>query len=179
MKLIYDHEGEIISTDNFGDNRNLLTLHMPLRELMRNFFDEVKSVSSGYASISYDITDERVADVVRMDVLVADESVPAFARIVSRRRAEEEAENTVERLYNIMPRELFTYKIQSKALGRIISSRTISGKKKDAAGTLSGGDITRKMKLREKQKEGRKRLKEHGSVIIPQDVFVKMMRSGE
>jgi GTP-binding protein LepA len=179
LKLIYDHEGEILSTDNFGDNRNLLTLKMPLRELMRNFFDEVKSASSGYASISYDITDERVADVVRMDILVADEPVSAFARIVSRRRAEEEAENAVERLYNIMPRELFTYKIQSKALGRIISSRTISGKKKDAAGTLSGGDITRKMKLREKQKEGRKRLKEHGSVIIPQDVFVKMMRSGE
>jgi GTP-binding protein LepA len=179
LKLIYDHEGEILSTDNFGDNRNLLTLKMPLRELMRNFFDEVKSTSSGYASISYDITDERIADVVRMDILVADEPVPAFARIVSRRRAEEEAENAVDRLYNIMPRELFTYKIQSKALGRIISSRTISGKKKDAAGTLSGGDITRKMKLREKQKEGRKRLKEHGSVIIPQDVFVKMMRSGE
>jgi GTP-binding protein LepA len=179
MKSIYEHEGEVTDTGNFGDNRTILTVSMPLRELMRNFFDDVKSLSSGYASISYDITGERLADVVRMDILVADEPVPAFARIVSRRRAEEEAESAVERLYDIMPRELFTYKIQSKALGRIISSRTISGKKKDAAGTLSGGDITRKMKLREKQKEGRKRLKEHGSVIIPQDVFVKMMRSGE
>jgi GTP-binding protein LepA len=150
---------------------------MPLRELMRNFFDETKSISSGYASISYDITEERLADVVRMDVLVADLPVAAFARVVSRRRAEEEAESTVERLHAIMPRELFTYKIQSRAFGRIISSRTISGKKKDAAATLSGGDITRKMKLREKQKEGRKRLKEHGKVIIPQDVFVRMMRS--
>ena len=111
-----------------------------------------------------------------MDVLVADEPVVAFSRVVSRRRVTEEAENTVERLHAIMPRELFTYKIQSKALGRIISSRSISGKKKDAAATLSGGDITRKMKLREKQKEGRKRLKDHGSVNIPQEVFVKMMR---
>ena len=179
MRSMYDHEAEILDTENFGDNRTMLTMLMPLRELMRNFFDEVKSVSSGYASISYDITDNRIADVVRMDVLVNDEPVSAFARIVSRRRAEEEAENVVERLFAIMPRELFTYKIQSKALGRIISSRTISGKKKDAAGTLSGGDITRKMKLREKQKEGRKRLKEHGNVIIPQDVFVKMIRSGE
>jgi GTP-binding protein LepA len=91
----------------------------------------------------------------------------------------EEAESAVERLHAIMPRELFTYKIQSKALGRIIASRTVSGKKKDAAGGLSGGDITRKMKLREKQREGRARLKERGSVTIPQDVFVKMMRSGE
>jgi GTP-binding protein LepA len=119
------------------------------------------------------------ADVVRLDVLVADEPVIAFARVVSRRRVEKEAELMVEKLHSIMPRELFTYKIQAKALGRIISSRSISGKKKDAAGTLSGGDITRKMKLREKQKEGRKRLKEHGSVNIPQEVFVKIMRSGE
>jgi GTP-binding protein LepA len=179
MKSLYDHEAEIINTENFGDNRTLLTMLMPLRELMRNFFDEIKSISSGYASISYDITESRIADVVRMDVLVNDEQVPAFARVVSRRRAEQEAINTVDRLYDIMPRELFSYKIQSVALGRIISSRTISGKRKDAAGTLSGGDITRKMKLREKQKEGRARLKEHGAVIIPQDVFVKMMRSGE
>ncbi|MGC9605752.1 MAG: translation elongation factor 4 [Minisyncoccia bacterium] len=179
MKSIYDHEGDIKATDTFGDNRTMLTLVMPLRELMRNFFDETKSLSSGYASISYDITENRPADVVRMDILVADTPVPAFARVVSRRRVAEEAESAVERLRAIMPRELFTYKIQSKALGRIIASRTVSGKKKDAAGGLSGGDITRKMKLREKQKEGRKRLKEHGSVTIPQDVFVKMMRAGE
>ena len=177
MKSLYEHEAEVTATENFGDNRTILTSLMPLRELMRNFFDEVKSISSGYASISYDITENRPADVVRMDVLVADLPVVAFARVVSRRRVTEEAESTVERLHAIMPRELFTYKIQSKALGRIISSRSISGKKKDAAATLSGGDITRKMKLREKQKEGRKRLKEHGSVNIPQEVFVKMMRS--
>ncbi len=177
MKLLYDHEGEVLATENFGDNRTLITLSMPLRELMRNFFDEAKSVSSGYASISYDITGERTADVVRVDILVADEPVAAFTRVISRRRVEQEAEATVEKLHGILPRELFTYKIQAKAYGRIISSRTISGKKKDAAGTLSGGDITRKMKLREKQKEGRARLKEHGKVIIPQDAFVKMMRS--
>jgi GTP-binding protein LepA len=177
MKLLYDHEGEVLATEHFGDNRTMITLSMPLRELMRNFFDEAKSVSSGYASISYDITDERKADVVRVDVLVADEPVPAFARVIARRRVEQEAEASVEKLYNILPRELFTYKIQAKAYGRIISSRTISGKRKDAAGTLSGGDITRKMKLREKQKEGRARLKEHGKVIIPQDAFIKMMRT--
>ena len=177
MKSLYEHEAEVTGTENFGDNRTLLTLLMPLRELMRNFFDEAKSVSSGYASISYDITENRPADVVRMDVLVADEPVAAFTRVVSRRRAEQEGSAMVDKLKDIMPRELFTYKIQAKAFGRIISSETVSGKKKDAAGTLSGGDITRKMKLREKQKEGRKRLKEHGSVNIPQDVFVKMMRS--
>ena len=179
MKLLYDHEGEVLATENFGDNRTILVLHMPLRELMRNFFDEVKSVSSGYASISYDIVSSRPADVVRMDVLVADEPVSAFARVVSRRRVPEDAEDIVERLHKVLPRELFTYKVQAAAFGRILASRSLSGVKKDAAGTLSGGDITRKMKLREKQKEGRKRLKEHGKVTIPQDVFVKMMRSGD
>ena len=179
MKSLYEHEGEVLDTENFGDNRTMLTLAMPLRELMRNFFDEAKSVSSGYASISYDITESRPADVVRLDIIVADEPVVAFTRVVSRRRVELEAEQVVEKLYTILPRELFSFKVQGKALGRIISSRTVSGKRKDAAGTLSGGDITRKMKLREKQKEGRKRLKEHGSVNIPQEVFVKMMRSGD
>ena len=179
MKSLYDHEAEVLATENFGDNRSMLTLLMPLRELMRNFFDEVKSLSSGYASISYDITENRPADVVRMDILVADEPVVAFARVVARRRVPEEAESMVKKLYEILPRELFTFKVQAKAFGRIISSETVSGKKKDAAGTLSGGDITRKMKLREKQREGRKRLKEHGQVNIPQEVFVKMMRSGE
>ncbi|MFA6315050.1 MAG: translation elongation factor 4 [Candidatus Paceibacterota bacterium] len=178
MKSLYEHEAEVLATENFGDNRSLVTLIMPLRELMRNFFDEVKSISSGYASISYDISENRPADVVRMDILVADEVVPAFSRVVSRRRVPEDAESMVKKLYEVMPRELFTFKIQASAFGRIISSETISGKKKDAAATLSGGDITRKMKLREKQKEGRKRLKAHGSVNIPQDVFVKMMRQG-
>ncbi len=179
MKSLYEHEAEVLATENFGDNRTMLTSLMPLRELMRNFFDEIKSVTSGYASISYDITENRPADVIRMDIMVADEPVVAFARVVSRRRAQEEATQMVEKLHKIMPRELFTYKIQAKAFGRIIASESISGKKKDAAATLSGGDITRKMKLREKQKEGRKRLKEHGSVNIPQEVFVKMMRAGE
>ena len=177
MKALFEHEAEVMATENFGDNRTMLTLLMPLRELMRNFFDELKSISSGYASISYDITENRPADVVRMDVLVADEPVYAFTRIVSRRRVPEDAEAMVEKLQGLLPRELFTFKIQATAFGRIIASRTVSGKKKDAAGTLSGGDITRKMKLREKQKEGRKRLKEHGTVTIPQEVFVKMMRA--
>jgi GTP-binding protein LepA len=177
MKSVFDHEGNVSETHNFGDNRTLLIVIMPLRELMRNFFDEAKSISSGYASISYDISGLQKADVVRMDILVADEEVPAFARVVSRRRISEEGESAVERLHKLLPRELFTFKIQAKAFGRIISSRTLSGVKKDAAGTLSGGDITRKMKLREKQKEGRKRLKLHGKVNIPQEVFVKMMRA--
>ncbi|MDP9248994.1 MAG: translation elongation factor 4 [bacterium] len=179
MQLLFDHEGEIGETDNFGDNRSSVSVMMPLRELMRNFFDELKSASSGYGSISYEIGELREANVTRLDVLVADEIVPAFSRVVSRKRAEEEAEQAVQKLAELLPRQMFTLKIQGRALGRIISSRTLSGMKKDVTQHMYGGDITRKMKLREKQKKGKKKMKERGKVNIPQDVFLKMMRSKE
>lgn len=179
MPLLYDHEAEIGDSENFGEDRTRLTLKMPLRELMRNFFDKLKSVSSGFASISYEIEGMRRADVVRLDILVADEVLPAFSRVVSRRVVEQEAENAVEKLHGILPRQMFVMKIQGKALGRIISSRTVSAFSKDVTQHMYGGDITRKMKLREKQKKGKKKMKERGrgSVEIPHDVFLKMMRS--
>jgi len=179
MQLLFDHEAEIGETENFGDNRSTLSVKMPLRELMRNFFDELKSGSSGYASISYDVGEMRDANVTRLDILVADEIVPAFSKVISKRRAEEEAEQSVEKLEKLLPRQMFSLKIQGKALGRIISSRSLSGMKKDVTQHMYGGDITRKMKLREKQKKGKKKMKERGRVNIPQDVFLKMMRSGE
>ncbi|MFZ2150158.1 MAG: translation elongation factor 4 [Minisyncoccia bacterium] len=179
MQLLFDHEGEIGETDNFGDNRSSISVMMPLRELMRNFFDELKSASSGYGSISYEIGDLREANVTRLDLLVADEVVPAFSRVVSKKRAEEEAEQAVVKLAELLPRQMFTLKIQGKALGRIISSRSLSGMKKDVTQHMYGGDITRKMKLREKQKKGKKKMKERGKVNIPQDVFLKMMRTSE
>ncbi len=178
MQLLFDHEAEVGETDNFGDSRSSISVKMPLRELMRNFFDELKSVSSGYGSISYEIGENREANVTRLDILVADEAVPAFSRVVSKKRVEEEAEIAVEKLHSLLPRQMFTLKIQGKALGRIISSRTISGMKKDVTQHMYGGDITRKMKLREKQKKGKKKMKERGRVNIPQEVFLKMMRSG-
>lgn len=179
MQLLFDHEAEIGETENFGDNRSSVSVKMPLRELMRNFFDELKSTTSGYGSISYEIEDMREANVTRLDVLVADEPVIAFSRVISKKKVEEEAEKTVEKLHNILPRQMFVTKIQGKALGRIISSRTIQAFRKDVTGYLYGGDITRKKKLLEKQKKGKKKMKERGRVNIPQDVFLKMMRSGE
>ncbi len=179
MPLLYEHEAELGDSENFGEDRTRLHLKMPLRELMRNFFDKLKSSSSGFGSISYEIEGMRKADVVRMDILVADEVVPAFSRVVSRRIVEQEAELGVEKLHAILPRQMFAMKIQGKALGRIISSRSVSAFSKDVTQHMYGGDITRKMKLREKQKKGKKKMKERGmgKVNIPQDVFLKMMRS--
>jgi len=179
MQLLFKHEAVVGESETFGDNRTSISVDMPLRELMRNFFDELKSVSSGFASLSYKIVRLLEADVVKLDILVADEVVPAFSRIVSRKRAEEEAEAAVEKLYNILPRQMFVTKIQGQALGRIMSSRTLSAMKKDVTQHMYGGDITRKMKLREKQKKGKKKMKERGrgNVNIPHEVFIKMMRS--
>lgn len=178
LPMLYDHEAVITTTDNFGNNRTSLILEMPLRELMRGFFDRLKSVSSGFASLSYQLLDLRKADVVKLEMLVADEPVPAFSRIVSRKRFALEAEEAVEKLFKALPRQMFTTKIQAKGLGRIIASRTISAMRKDVTAHMYGGDITRKMKLREKQKKGKKKMKALGKVNISQDVFLKMIKAG-
>ncbi len=177
MQILYEHEAQVGETESFGDERTSLSINMPLRELMRGFFDKLKSVSSGFASISYEIGEVKKADVVKLEILIADEPVPAFARIISRRLAEEESEKAVEKLANTMPRQMIVTKIQAKALGRIIASRTLSAMRKDVTQHMYGGDITRKMKLREKQKKGKKKMQARGKVNIPHEVFLKMMRS--
>jgi len=179
MQLLFQHEGDVRTTEDFGDGRMQLKIEMPLRELMRNFFDELKSATSGYASLSYEMIGDRDADVVRMDVLVANEPVLAFSRIVARARIREEGEEVVERLHSVLPRQQFEAKIQAKAQGKIISSRTLKALRKDVTGHLYGGDITRKMKLREKQKKGKKKMAARGNVSIPHDVFIKMMKKGD
>ena len=114
--------------------------------------------------------------MTRLDILVADEPVVAFARVVSKKRVEIEAEKAVTRLHEILPRQNFVMKIQGKALGRIISSKTVKAFRKDVTAKLYGGDITRKKKLLEKQKKGKKKMKGMGKVNIPQEVFLGMMK---
>jgi len=177
IQLLYQHEAKVSTTDNLSGERSSIEGEIPLRELMRNFFDELKSITSGYGSLSYEKGEEREADVVKMNILIAEEVVPAFSKVVSKRRVEEEAKKAVDRLYEIMPKQLFKTKIQAEAMGRIISSKTLSAMRKDVTGHLYGGDVTRKKKLLEKQKKGKKKLKERGKVNISQDVYLKMMKS--
>ncbi|TSC69660.1 MAG: GTP-binding protein LepA [Parcubacteria group bacterium Gr01-1014_56] len=175
--LLFEHEATAQSTDVFSEGRMMIRVMMPLRELMRNFFDKMKSVSQGYASISYELRELRPADVARLDILVADGMVPAFSRIVAKHRVDEEAIAAVEKLYGILPRQMFATKIQGVALGRIISSRTLPAMSKNVTQHMYGGDRTRKMKLWKKQKEGKAKMKERGRVNIPEDVFLKMVKS--
>lgn len=177
MTLIFEHQGLLKDSVNFGGNRISLKIEMPLRELMRNFFDKIKSQTSGFASLSYTLLDMREADVVKLEILVAEESVPAFTKIVSKGSVEQEAKASVEKLFEILPRQMFVVKIQAEAMGRIIASRTLSAMKKDVTQHMYGGDITRKMKLREKQKKGKQKMKARGRVNITQEVFLKMLRS--
>ncbi len=175
-QVLYQHEAEITSSDNFGDQRASLLSRMPLRELMRGFFDEIKKATAGYASVSYELSDMEEADVVRLEVLLAEEEVPALTRVTSRAKVEYEARQLVEQLHELLPRQMFATKIQARAAGRIIASKTLPAMRKDVTAKLYGGDITRKMKLREKQKEGKKRLKQGGRVNIPHEVFLKILR---
>src|SRR3989344_638909 len=179
IQLLYEHEANTLATESYQDGRIEMMIEMPLRELMRGFFDTLKNISSGYASLSYEILPERLADVAKLDVLVALEPVPAFARVVARRRVQEEAEKMVEKLHNLLPKQLFVTKIQAKSGGRIIASRTLSAMRKDVTGYLYGGDVTRKMKLLEKQKKGKKKMLERGKgkVNIPEEVFMKMVQA--
>jgi len=176
IKLLNEHEVEVGDTSKFSDTRVRIEGKMPLRELMRDFFDELKSVSSGYASLNYEQDEMRKADLLRLDILVAEEAVPAFARIVPRRRLETEAEAVVEKLYHILPKALFALKIQAKSMGRILASRTIKAASKDVTQHMYGGDRTRKMKLWKKQKEGKKRLSAEADYDIPPDAYLKLMK---
>jgi GTP-binding protein LepA len=178
-KILYDHEGIIENTDIFSGDRFSIHIDMPLRELMRNFFDEVKSVSSGYASVSYEPNGYQKADVRKLDILLAEEPVAAFTRIVGARRLQKDAEEVVEKLYNILPRELFIVKIQSRSNGKVIASRSLSAMRKDVTGYLYGGDVTRKNKLLDKQKKGKKKMQSMAKVNVTQDIFMEMMKGND
>ena len=183
MTMLYTHEAEVGETETFGDGRSVLVVAMPLREMMRGFFDELKSITSGYASITYSLAGFRDASVTRMDIVLADEIIPAFTRVVSRRRVQEEADEATEKLQNILPRQQFEMKVQGVALGKILSSKTIKAFRKDVlmhgSKVVGGGDVSRKKKLLEKQKRGKKKMRETSKVNIPHDVFLKMMQRGE
>jgi len=178
MTLLYEHEGSVIDTEVFGDGRTLLAIEMPLRELMRGFFDKLKNASSGYASLSYEIAEMRPATVVRLDVLVAEEVIPAFSRVIGIARAEIDAKAVTEKLYKTLPRQQFDTKVQAKVMGKIISTKKVSAVRKDVTAGLYGGDVSRKNKLLDKQKKGKKKAlaRGTGNVHIPPEVFMKMIK---
>ncbi|HVN26629.1 MAG TPA: translation elongation factor 4 [Candidatus Paceibacterota bacterium] len=167
---------EVLEVKNLGDNL-LIEAKMPLRELIRDFDDRLKSASQGYASFTYELAEERPADVEKLEIVVVDEVVPALTRIVPKKDLEREGRQTVERLKELLPREQFSQAIQAKSQGRIIARETIAAMKKKLGDFgKNGGDRTRKMKLWKKQQRGKEKLESMARVEISPEVFREILK---
>ncbi|MEA3323071.1 MAG: elongation factor 4, partial [Patescibacteria group bacterium] len=176
MELMNNTRAQYSMTDYIDETRVQLTFDAPLMDVIVDFHDQLKSVSSGYASMNYEISEYRVSDLVKLDILVAGDAVDAFARIVPRDRAHAEGKATVDKLKEVLPRQNFVVAIQAAIGSKVIARATISAFRKDVTAGLYGGDITRKRKLLEKQKKGKKRMAQSGKVEIPPEAFLKVLR---
>jgi len=176
MKLLEGTRGEYQDTQYLSPERVLIEYHVPLNEIIVDFYDQLKNTTSGYASMNYKILDYRKGDLVKMDILVASEEVEAFTRIVHRERSFLEGRAMVKKLKEVIPKHLFAISLQAAIGGKVIARETISAMRKDVTGYLYGGDYTRKKKLLEKQKKGKKKMKALGRIEIPQDVFFKVLK---
>ncbi|MEK7515050.1 MAG: translation elongation factor 4 [Patescibacteria group bacterium] len=176
MELAATRRSIYEATEYLGSDTAVLRYVIPLAELITDFYDQLKSVSSGYASLSYELCGFRVDDLVRLDILVADDIVEPFSRIVPRSLANREGRAMIEKLKDIIPAQWFAVALQAVIGGKVIARETIRARRKDVTGYLYGGDVTRKMKLLEKQKRGKKKMEELGKVQIPHNVFLEMLK---
>jgi GTP-binding protein LepA len=179
MDLTTKRRGEFIEQEYPSPNRVQLTYEIPLSELIVDFFDDLKSRTRGYASMDYSFAEYRAGDLVKMEILVTGESVDALATIVHREDAYHRGQSLVSRLKKIIPRQMFDVAIQAYSGGRVISRANVKALRKDVLAKCYGGDITRKKKLLEKQKKGKKRMKMVGNVEIPQEAFMAVLKLGD
>ena len=177
MEIVQRKRAIYKNTEFLDENRLILKYEIPLAEIIIDLYDQIKSVSSGYASMSYEITDYRAGQLERVDILISDEKVDALSFIVHSSKSQSEGRRITERLKELIPRQNFEVKIQASVGAKIIASERISPYRKDVVAKLHGGDVTRRNKLLEKQKKGKKKMKAIGRVEIPTDVFIKVLRS--
>jgi GTP-binding protein LepA len=178
LKLCEERRGEQINLSYVGA-RAMLEYHLPLNEIVFDFYDRLKSISRGYASFDYHLEEFREGDLVKMEILVNQEQVDALAMIVHRSQAERRGRQLCERLKELIPRQLFKIAVQAALSGKIIAREDISAMRKDVTAKCYGGDITRKRKLLDKQKEGKKKMRQFGNVEIPQSAFIAALKMGD
>jgi len=176
MELIATYRNTYQATEYIGKETALLRYDIPLSEIVTDFYDRLKSVSSGYASMSYEPKGLVKNDLIRLDILIAGDLVEPFSRIVPREKAYLEGRAMVTKLKEVVPTQMFDVSLQAAIGGKIIASESIRGHRKDVTQHMYGGDITRRQKLWKKQKEGKARMKETGRVNLPQEVFLKMLK---
>lgn len=176
MEIIKDIDGKYIGTEYFTQKKLLLSYEVPLREIVMQFYDRLMGKTQGYASINYKMLGYRKSDLVKLDVLIAGKKQDAFSRIVSKRKAEKEARILAKKIKDVLPVQQFSVPIQVKVGGDIIARETVKSRRKDVTAPLYGGDYTRKRKLLEKQKKGKKKLKQTANIKIPTKVFLEVFK---
>ena len=179
MRIVMEKRGEVVHTETIDDTRVMLTCRIPMAEILVDFNDKLKSTTRGYGSMDYEYDGYQAAKLVKMDMMIAGEPVDAFSMIVHRDRAESQGREIALKLKDVIPRQLFTVAIQACIGGKIIARESISAMRKNVTAKCYGGDVTRKRKLLEKQKEGKKRMKSIGRVNIPQEAFINVLKTGD
>jgi len=178
LQLILEKRGHVLKTDSIDTHRVMLTALTPLNEILVDFHDKIKSITRGYGSLDYEHAGYREGDLIKLDILVNGDPVDAFSSIVHRSKAEARGRALALKLKEVIPQQLFPIAIQAAIGGKIIARETVKALAKNVTAKCYGGDITRKRKLWEKQKEGKKRMKQIGKVNIPQEAFIAVLKAG-
>ncbi|MBQ8436487.1 MAG: translation elongation factor 4 [Alphaproteobacteria bacterium] len=178
LKLCTERRGEQVEL-TYAGSRAMLVYNLPLNEIVFDFYDRLKSITSGYASFDYELTGYAESDLVKVQILINEEQVDALAFLCHRSEAESRGRQICERLKDLIPRHLFKIPIQAAIGGRIVARETISAMRKDVTAKCYGGDVTRKRKLLDKQKKGKKRMRQFGKVEVPQSAFIEALRIGD